>query len=121
MLRGWGRTSRRGVAALLMLAGLLLTAVPAPAAVMHAAAGNTVVAAGAAQAGAPQSPCQPGEPHGAPCCQASACATLAAPAPTAQAASAPAERGVIAFAPLRSQLMAGIAPHPGMRPPRAAV
>ena len=121
MLRGCARRWLRGLAAVLALAGLLLATLPGPTVGAHAVAPDPAVAVGAAQPGPPQVPCQPGEPHGTPCCQASACTTLATPAPTTQAVIAPGARDVVTFAPLRLQRIAGIAPHPGMRPPRAAV
>lgn len=117
MLRRHAQRWGRGLAALLVLAGLLLAARSGPAAPVH----DTAVAVSAAPADAPRPPRQPGELHGTPCCQANACTTLAAPAPATEAVIEPATLGVIIFAPMRSQRIAGIAPHPGMRPPRAAV
>lgn len=103
---------------MLMLAGLLLAALPASAAAAHWAA--TDIAATAVQTDPVQSSCHPGDARGMPCCQASACTTLAVPASATQSVIVPAERDVVRFIPLRPQWIAGIAPHPGMRPPRAA-
>ncbi|MHB1872845.1 MAG: hypothetical protein ACYCT1_18630 [Steroidobacteraceae bacterium] len=111
----------RGLAALLVLGGLLLAGQPgAAAAEHHAALGRAMVIAAATSSGTP-SPCHPDEPRGMLCCQTSACSMVVAPLQIAAAVTPPVAGSVVAFLLLAPYQPGGTLPDPALRPPRAAI
>lgn len=120
MPKGWVQGWTRGLAAVLVLVGLLLAGWPTPAPA-HPTAPDVAVAVAAAQTGSAQPPCDPGEPHGMPCCQESACTAHAVPGLAMQVLAHSAARHIIVFVSLQPHRLAGTVPDPGMRPPRTVV
>ena len=122
MLRGCAQRWLWGLVALLVLGGMQLAGLPGRAAAAHhAALGHAMAIAAAGASGGTPSPCQPDEPHGMPCCQASACTTVVAPPQMAPALTLPVARSVVAFLPPAPRQTGGTTPDPALRPPRAAI